>query len=186
MSASFQDHSKPELAESPTVKEIGMKRKLMGLVVIVAGLAAACTCLFVAIQLVPTGVSTRNPPVVAEPAWDSAATRALAARACFDCHSNETRWPWYTRVAPMAWLVARDVAEGRETLNFSAWGTAGSGDEGDEGDEGEERGEALEELAEVIREGEMPPASYLLLHPEARLTPDEQQQLLEGLQQSLR
>lgn len=154
-----------------------MKRKLMGLVLIVAGLAAACACLFVAIQFVPTGVSTENPPVVAEPAWDSPATRALAERACFDCHSNETRWPWYTRIAPMAWLVARDVADGRETLNFSAWGTAGAGNE---------RGEAVEELAEVIREGEMPPASYLLLHPEARLTPDEQQQLLDGLQQSLR
>jgi hypothetical protein len=143
------------------------------------GLVAASVCLFVAIQFVPTGVSTRNPPIVAEPAWDSATTRALAERACFDCHSHETRWPWYARIAPMSWLVARDVAEGRETLNFSAWGAA------HQDREDEEAGEALEELVEVVREGEMPPASYLLLHPEARLTPDEQQQLLDGLQQSL-
>lgn len=156
-----------------------MKRRLIEIVAILGGLAAAGACLFLAIQLVPTGVSTQNPPVMAEPAWDSATTRALAVRACYDCHSNETRWPWYARVAPVSWLVARDVVNGREALNFSTWGDTRSGGDDDE------PGEALEELVEVISEGEMPPASYVLIHPEARLTPSEQQQLIDGLQQSL-
>ncbi len=75
----------------------------------------------VAVQFVPTGFSHSNPPVVAEPAWDSPATRALAVQACFDCHSNETEWPWYSRVAPMSWLVEADVKKGRAALNFSEW-----------------------------------------------------------------
>lgn len=65
--------------------------------------------LLLAIQLVPYGRDHTNPPVVAEPAWDSPATRALFVRACADCHSNQTVWPWYSHVAPVAWLVAHDV-----------------------------------------------------------------------------
>jgi hypothetical protein len=76
----------------------------------------------------------------------------------------------------MSWLVARDVSEGREALNYSEWGR---GDDDDEED-------ALEAVAEVILEGEMPPGNYLLLHPEARLTRQEQHLLMEGLKQSLR
>jgi hypothetical protein len=57
---------------------------------------------FLLIQLVPYGRAHANPPVVKEPAWDSPTTRALAKRACFDCHSNETVWPWYTNVAPVS------------------------------------------------------------------------------------
>jgi hypothetical protein len=140
------------------------------------GLTAVGLCLFVAIQLVP--VARTNPPVLAEPAWDSAETRALAGRACFDCHSNETQWPPYARIAPMSWLVARDVSEGREELNFSEWGRPGEDNEEDE--------DSTEDVVEVILEGEMPPASYLLLHPEARLTGEEQRALMEGLRQSLR
>jgi hypothetical protein len=159
------------------------------LITLIGGLAALAACLVVAIQFIPTGVSTENPPVVAEPAWDSAQTRALAARACFDCHSNETRWPWYTRIAPASWLTAHDVAEGRQALNFSEWGVArpGGGDEEAGEHEGgeEERGEGPEEVLKVVLEGEMPPASYTLLHPDARLTPAEQQQLIEGFRNSL-
>jgi hypothetical protein len=121
-----------------------------------------------AIQLVPYGRDHTNPPVVQEPAWDSDQTRELARAACFDCHSNETDWsPWYAKVAPMSWLVAHDVEEGRQTLNFSEWGRA--------------RGEAVEELSEVVGEGEMPPAQYTLLHPEARLTDQQKQALAHGL-----
>ena len=67
------------------------------------------------IQLVP--VQRTNPPVVREPNWDSVQTRDLMARACLDCHSNETNWPWYAYVAPVSWLVAHDVQEGRATVN---------------------------------------------------------------------
>src|SRR5690348_9189375 len=73
------------------------------------------------IQLVPYGHDRVNPPVTAEPAWDSPETRALAKQACFDCHSNETEWPAYSKVAPVSWLIQHDVTEGRSKLNFSEW-----------------------------------------------------------------
>lgn len=91
-------------------------KKIIGLVLVlfVGG--------FVLMQLVSYGRNHTNPPVVSEPTWDSPETRALAVRACYDCHSNETVWPWYTNVAPVSWLIQREVAEGREELNFSTWG----------------------------------------------------------------
>jgi len=126
---------------------------------------------FVAIQLVP--VNRTNPPVISEPNWDSPQTRELAQRACFDCHSNETTWPWYSYVAPMSWLVAHDVHEGRQTINFSEWQNV----------RGE--GRSAGEIAEVIRSGWMPPSSYLSLHPNARLTQAEQDALIQGMRATL-
>lgn len=117
------------------------------------------------IQVVPYGRDHDNPPVVAEPSWDSPQTRELTVRACFDCHSNETVWPWYSNVAPVSWLVQRDVDEGREELNYSEWNSSQEG----------------EESAETVREGSMPPNSYLLTHPEARLTNAELTTLANGL-----
>ena len=125
--------------------------------------------LFLVIQLVPYGRNHTNPPVVSEPNWDSAQTRALAERACFDCHSNETTWPWYSNVAPVSWLTQIDTDEGRSTLNFSEWGT-------------HPRSERGGELGESIAEGQMPPAIYLVTHPEARLTQAEKSALIQGLQ----
>jgi hypothetical protein len=90
---------------------------------------------------VPYGTRHYNPPLVAEPSWPDTGSRLLAERACFDCHSNQTRWPWYSYVAPASWLVAYDVTEGREHLNFSEWKFAG--------DDGEE-------AAEEVLEGEPP------------------------------
>lgn len=132
----------------------------------------AIVVLLVLIQLVPYGRAHTNPPVVQEPAWDSPATRALAKRACFDCHSNETAWPWYTNIAPVSWMIQRHVDEGRQKLNFSDWGNS--------------RERELDEIAEVILEGEMPLPNYLPMHPEARLTPAEKQALIDGLNASLR
>jgi hypothetical protein len=74
-----------------------------------------------AIQLVPYGRDHGNPPVTGEPTWDASETRALVKQACFDCHSNETEWPAYASIAPVSWLVQRDVNEGRAVLNFSEW-----------------------------------------------------------------
>jgi hypothetical protein len=71
------------------------------------------------IQLIPYGHDHSNPPVKSEPAWESPATRALAHRACFDCHSDQTGWPWYSNLAPASWLLTNDVMEGRQRLNFS-------------------------------------------------------------------
>ena len=119
--------------------------------------------LFIVIQFVPYGRDHDNPPVVAEPAWDSPTTRALTARACFDCHSNETVWPWYTNVAPMSWFVQNEVDEGRSELNFSEWNVSQEG----------------EESAETAREGSMPPTFYALTR--ARLTDAELRTLEKGL-----
>jgi hypothetical protein len=120
------------------------------------------------IQLVPYGHDHSNPPVKSEPAWDSAATRALAQRACFDCHSNQTTWPWYSKLAPASWLVTKDVMEGRQRLNFSDWNRP--------------EGQYVDEFKEVFYERNMPPANYLLLHPEARLSEAEWKQLFAGLE----
>jgi hypothetical protein len=134
--------------------------------------------LFLLLQILPpVWLEQTNPPITGEPAWDSPETRALAKRACFDCHSNETNWPIYGRIAPISWLVTRDTLEGRKKLNFSEWGTPGAGEEADE---------AAEESIEAIREGEMPLPIYLPLHPEARLSAAEQQQLIDGFRRSLR
>jgi len=121
------------------------------------------------IQLVPYGRQHANPPVIQEPQWDSPKTRELAQKACFDCHSNETVWLWYSNVAPVSWLVQRDVDEGREKLNFSDWGRAREKDE----------------IIEVIQEGEMPMPIYLIMHPEARLTSTEKEALISGLQATI-
>lgn len=140
---------------------------IRGLVIAVALGAVLCVGAVLVIQLVPYGRDHTNPPVVSEPQWDSPQTYDLAKRACFDCHSNETVWPWYSSVAPASWLVQRHVNEGREKLNFSNW----NGEFDD-----------LDELPEVVQEGEMPPQNYLLMHPEAQLTTQEKQQLIQGFE----
>lgn len=132
---------------------------------LVLGAGLALVVGFGAIQLVPYGRDHTNPPVMSEPAWDSAATRAYAVTACFDCHSNQTEWPWYTNVAPLSWLVQRDVDEGRAALNFSAWSPGGEGGES----------------AETVSEGEMPPFAYTLMHPEARLSATDREAFIRGL-----
>lgn len=144
--------------------------KLIGLIIAIPVVG------FILIQLIPVWALQTNPAVVAEPKWDSPETRALAKRACFDCHSNETVWPWYSRVAPISWLVTFDTVRGRRELNFSEWGVVRGEGEG---------GEGGEEVGEVIERGEMPPSNYLTLHPDAKLTEAEKQQLIQGLQASL-
>jgi hypothetical protein len=131
--------------------------------------AVALVVVFALIQFVPYGRDHSNPPVVAEPKWDSPATRKLAQDACFDCHSNQTTWPWYSNVAPVSWLVYNDVKSGREELNFSEWsGQQGAGD-----------------ILEVVRDGSMPPWYYKLLHPDARLGDAERAALIRGFQRTL-
>lgn len=138
----------------------------------IAGIAAiSIASAFVFAQLVPYGRHHTNPRIVAEPPWNSPATRTLAQRACFDCHSNETRWPWYSHVAPSSWLLQNHVDEGREALNFSEFSTTF---------------EDAHEAGEAVRDLSMPPRSYLWLHPEARLSVAERQQLATGLDATLR
>jgi hypothetical protein len=118
------------------------------------------------IQFIPYGRAHTNPPVLAEPAWDGIRTRELFLKTCGDCHSNETVWPWYSNVAPISWLVQRDVNEGRRVFNVSEWGR------------GENEGD---DAAETLQEGSMPPRFYLPLHPSARLSSGEKQSLIQGL-----
>lgn len=113
-----------------------------------------------ALQLVP--VDRANPPVASD--IDAPPeVRPLLRRACYDCHSHETVWPWYSRVAPVSFLVARDVKEGRRELNFSVWNASAP----------EKQARKFEEIAEMVESGEMPLKPYLAAHPEARLTEGE-------------
>jgi hypothetical protein len=130
------------------------------------------------IQLVP--VPRQNPPVLSEPAWDSSELRDLARAACFDCHSHQTEWPWYGRIAPVSWVMWYDVTEGREDLDFSDWDRLLADEIAAAADP--LAGKTLaERIADEIRGGTMPPATYRLLHPEARLTDAEREFLIEGL-----
>ncbi len=114
-----------------------------------------------------------NPPVKQEPNWDSPQTRALAVRACYDCHSNETQWPWFTKVPGGAQLAVFDTVRGRRRLNFSEWSSNPVHGE---------RGGGTRELAEVVQNGSMPPGTYTIMHPNAVLNEQEKQQLIQGLQ----
>ena len=137
---------------------MSLKRLILGLFLVgVVG--------FLAIQLVPYGRDHTNPPVTGEPAWDSPATRAYAVTACFDCHSNQTVWPWYSNVAPMSWLIQHDVDEGRDALNWSTWGSS--------------HGES--ESAEAVQEGNMPPFVYLIAHPNANFSQADKDAFIRGL-----
>jgi len=119
------------------------------------------------IQFIPYGHDHTNPPVAAEPNWDSPQTRDLAVRACYDCHSNQTTWPWYSNIAPISWLIQHDVVEGRSKLNFTDWNAAQP---------------AADNAAEKVQRGEMPQSYYVMLHPSAKLTAAEKQALIQGLQ----
>lgn len=139
---------------------MGLKRILLVATLVGFGL-------FGLIQLVPYGRNHSNPPVLAEPRWDTPATRTLAAKACFDCHSNLTTWPWYSNVAPVSWLVQRDVDGGRSQFNFSEWNKPQDVSIGD--------------AVDAIRGGSMPPAIYKLMHPTARLSGSDNDALIKGL-----
>ncbi len=111
----------------------------------------------VGIQFVP--VTMTNPPIQEEISV-SPEVKAILKRACYDCHSHETIWPEYSRVAPVSWLLAWDVRKGREELNFSTWNRYGQ----------KKRHKIIKEIWEEVEEGEMPPWFYLPLHPEAQLS----------------
>jgi Haem-binding domain len=132
---------------------------------VLAGVAIAVSVL-VLIQFVPYGRDHTNPPVQQEPFWNVSDTRMLVKRACFDCHSNETVWPWYANIAPVSWLVQRDVDEGRRALNFSEWNHPQ---------------EEMNAAITTVEKREMPPRSYLALHPGARLQPSQREALIRGL-----
>jgi hypothetical protein len=137
-------------------------------------LIAAGVALLLLIQLIP--VPHTNPPVLTQVTWDSPQTGELFTRACADCHSNETTWPWYSKVAPISWLVYRDVTEGRQRFNISELTNVSTN----------RMDRLIREVGGQISEGEMPPMIYLPMHPTAALTDAEKASLSAGLQVTLR
>jgi len=135
---------------------------------ILASTFAAVLVVFGLIQLVPYGKSHSNPQVTGEPAWATPETRDLMVRACFGCHSNEVVYPSYADIAPISWMVASHVSEGRNEVNFSEFATSKRG---------------FDDTIEVILDGSMPPSYYTRfgLHPEADLTDAEIATLVAGL-----
>lgn len=101
----------------------------------------------------------RTNPVVTADLKAPVAIKELFIKSCYDCHSNQTEWPWYSYVAPVSWLVANDVAEGRKHLNFSDW----------EKLPGRKKEELKKEIWEEVRDDKMPMTIYTYTHPEAKL-----------------
>lgn len=140
---------------------------------VLLGILAILVIGFVVLQLIPPEKVfpdykyTGNPPIDPQFKWDSPQTEQLARAACYDCHSNETRYPWYSHFAPVSWLINRDVNVARDNLNFSTW----TKQEIDVGD-----------IIDQIQDGAMPLPIYLPLHPEAQLTAEQKAQLIAGLQ----
>jgi hypothetical protein len=131
-------------------------RKLLGLALLA----------FLLIQLVPYGHAHSNPPVTRAAKWPSRPGREIAEAGCYACHSNLTKWPVYSNVAPSSWLVEHDVEEGRGILNFSEWDKP-------QPDAGE--------LIEKVESGEMPPLQYKVAHGAARLSSQEKKQLAAAI-----
>src|SRR5512138_667181 len=124
-----------------------MKKVRLALVVLVAAVALA--------QAVP--VNRANPPVEAVVDAPPAVLAALK-KSCWDCHSNETVWGWHTKIAPMSWLVASDVNEGREELNFSRWNAI----------DAKRLAELAKKIPAEVGDGDMPPFLYVLVHPSSK------------------
>jgi hypothetical protein len=139
----------------------GGRRARRGRWVVIGALAA-----LVVAQLVPV---ERSNPAVQSDVDAPADVEAVLRRSCYDCHSNETRWPWYSRVAPVSWLVAHDVDEGRGHLNFSEWPVA----------DFEARELELHDIEDELVRGEMPLKIYLVMHRDARLSEQERGALVQ-------
>ncbi len=145
----------------------------MGTLSRVAGLMALGTvAALTGIQFV--SAQRTNPPsrdpLVAPPQIER-----ILRRACYDCHSNETRWPWYSHIAPISWLVVHDVTVARQEVNFSEWGSYYSAT----------RRHKLQWIGRILHEGKMPPWEYRLLHPVARLNPSDKSALEEWIASTL-
>jgi hypothetical protein len=139
-----------------------MKKKLKWIVI---ALAAG----FVLLQF--TNPARTNPPVVRDISANTPVpveVTALLHAACYDCHSYETKWPLYSRIAPASWLVVNDVNNGRDNFNFSDWP-----------DDPTRIAKRLEEINEELGYREMPPAKYTMLHPEARLTDAQRKAIMD-------
>lgn len=145
----------------------GVRRLLKGLVIGLASIVG----LFLVMQVIPYGRTHSNPPTVVEPEWPSPRIRELTVRACFNCHSNQTEWPWYANVAPFSWVVEFDVDVARRIVNFSEWNR---------------KYDLALYSGQSVRLGNMPPVKYRMAHPEADLSEAELRELATGLDVMLR
>lgn len=127
--------------------------------------------LAIALQFVPAPAKT-NPPADPARSFDTVMkpppeVRDILRRACYDCHSNETKWPWYADIAPVSWPVRKHVVDGRRHLNFSQWLKAGETKYTAWSD--------FEEIGISVLDKSMPIPGYDLMHPEAKLTQAERE-----------
>jgi hypothetical protein len=145
-----------------------MKRGSQGLKIIILPLVVV----LLLAQLIR--IDKSNPPV--RLALASGSAKPVLQRVCYNCHSNETTWPWYSSIAPASWLVGRDVREGRSHLNFSEWGAYDSG----------MRSHKLRGIAEEVKSGDMPPWYYSFVHRDSRLRASERNQILAWVEETIR
>ena len=136
------------------------------------GLLLSVVALFVGIQLLPSGMV--NPASKGEVSAPPEIQDTLK-RSCYDCHSNQTQWPWYSHVAPFSWAVARDIELGRRQLNFSEWGDYYPAT----------RRRKLQWMGRALQQEVMPPLSYRLIHPSSRLSPQDRAQLERWIDREL-
>jgi len=112
---------------------------------------------FLIIQFVP--VKMNNPDVTYD-IPTTPAVKSVLRRACYECHSNQTMWPWYSKIAPVSWMISSDIIKGRKALNYSEWDRYTNS----------EKIKQIRESWEEVSEGEMPPYIYIKMHPESKLT----------------
>jgi hypothetical protein len=98
---------------------------------------------------------------------------AILERACYDCHSSKTKWPWYSQIAPVSWFLVSDVNDGRKDMSFSNWASY----------DAKKAARKLQEIGEKVEKGEMPLKSYLLLHPAAKLSESDKRALCDWAKQ---
>jgi hypothetical protein len=144
-----------------------ISRRIASRAVVAVAAAALVTAQFVPVKRTnfPQQGALLAPPEI----------EATLRRACYDCHSSETRWPWYSRVAPLSWYVVREVNRGRKEVNFSQWGSYYPAT----------RRRKLEWIGRALHEENMPPWSYRLMHPGARVTPAERDALQQWIESAL-
>ena len=112
-------------------------------------------------------IDKKNPPVISDIPADSS-VKSILKQSCYDCHSNETKWPWYSNVAPVSWLISNDVNDARKHLNFSEWGSYNA----------EKQLSKLDDIRDQIRQGDMPLWYYSLMHPSARIKQNEREKIV--------
>jgi hypothetical protein len=167
MLVTLDDSDRDDASPAPSTEDDAHTRRWDRVALWLKRFAIAVAVVVVAIQFVPYGWHHSNPPVVQDAPWPDTESEAIARQSCYSCHSNETDWPAYSYIAPMSWLVRRDVDRGRDELNFSRWDR--------------DAGEA-DDAAEAVLDGAMPPSQYTVVHPDAALTDAEVAVLVNALE----